>query len=242
MPVVTRIRATRTCAGCGGRVEAGDSFCPACGARQAPDPLTPAPLPTAYESDHIDRSATATVLLALLVAAVLLLVFGWLVGRVSASLDGGDDGDGGDPDADAAETMDAYAPIAVEWAGKHDHVAEEAAGDDANGLATAAEDARIWIDVAREDLAALEADTAGASADLYAELVDIFDERAAVLVDIESTAVAGGDGPDAVGDDLAALTELDDRADAATCEIAGVMRAEGDDPDDHITPGMGVAC
>jgi hypothetical protein len=239
MPVASRIRSTGTCPGCGHHVEPDASFCPSCGVRQGPDPLTPASLDAPFESERLDRSATGTILLALGVIAVLLAVVGWFAGRISASVDG--DG-GGDDEADAAETMDAYAPIAEEWASKHDHVAEEAAGDDANGLATAAEDARLWIEVNREDLAELAADTEGASADLYGELVGIFDERAAVLLDVESTAVAGGDGPDAVGDDFTALADLDLRADATTCEIAGVMRAEGDDPDDHITPGMGVAC
>lgn len=91
----------------------------------------------------------------------------------------------------------------------------------------------------RGDLGALAAGAEDGAAPLYQSLVAIFDERSAVLGEIEADATAGGGAAD---EGLVALDELDRRADVTTCEIAEVMRSEGDDPDEHITPGMSVAC
>lgn len=236
MTVAGKTTVAGTCLGCGELVAADAGFCPACGTRQVPD----RPMPVTVmqdETERLGRSATAWLVAALVAGAVLLLAVGMLVGRLAATLTAeGDDG------GDAAATMDAHAPIAEAWLEKHRHVADEASGDDPNGLATAAADARIWIDVNREDLGDVAVSAEGGSAPLYQELVGIFDERSAVLADIEAAATAGGVGAGAAGDEMAALADLDRRADVTTCEIADVMRAEGDDPDDHITPEMDVAC
>ena len=124
--------------------------------------------------------------------AMLLVAVGMVAGTVGATMTGDVSGDGAD--ADAAETMDAYAPYAETWAEKHDHVADEASGDDPNGLATAAADARCGSARTAWDLGALATSAEGGSALLYEELVGIFDQRAAVLAAIEATATAGGDG------------------------------------------------
>jgi hypothetical protein len=194
---------------------------------------------TPGETERLARSTNAWMLAVLAAIAMLLLAVGMVAGTVSASMTG-DISDGAD--ADAAETMDAYAPYAETWAEKHDHVADEASGDDPNGLATAAADARLWIGTYRGDLGALVASADGGSAPRYEELVGIFDQRAAVLAAIEAIATAGGDGEGAAADEVTALEVLDRRADATTCEIADVMRAEGDEPDEHVTPGMDISC
>lgn len=231
---------TSPCLGCGELVDGEAGFCPVCGTRQIPDRPMPVRA-TPNETERLARSTNALILAALAGIAVLLLAVGIVAGRVSATMSG--DGDGGDDaDADAAETMDDYAPYGETWADKHGHVADEASGDDPNGLASAAADARLWIGTHREDLGALAASAGGGSAVLYEELVGIFDQRAAVLAAIEATATAGGDGEGAAADEVAALEALDQRGDATTCEIADVMRAEGDDPDEHVTPGMDISC
>jgi hypothetical protein len=238
MAVAMKPTVAGTCLGCGELVTPDEAFCPACGTRQAPD----RPMPVTGmvdEAERLGRSTNAWFVAALVVGAVLLLVAGTLMGRLGATMTS----DGSDAAAEtAAETMDMYAPIAEAWVEKHHHVADEASGDDPNGLATAAADARIWIDVNREDLGALAAGADGGSAVLFQELVQVFDERSAVLADIEATATAGGVGSGAASDEMVALEVLDQRADTTTCEIAGVMRAEGDDPDDHMAPGMHVGC
>lgn len=220
--------------GCGELVVAEARFCPHCGTRQIPD--RPMPVNVLHEeTEQLGRSATGWMLAVLVAAGLFLLAAGVVVGRLAASAD---DSDGGAVEGDAADRMDAYAPIADAWARKHDHVADEAGSDDPNGVAAAAADARIWIDVSRGDLGELSAGAEGAAAPLYGNLVAIFDERSAVLADLEADATAGG-GED---EGLAALEELERRSDATTCEIAEVMRAEGDDPDEHISAGMSVAC
>jgi hypothetical protein len=238
MAVAMKPTVAGTCLGCGELVTPDEAFCPACGTRQAPD----RPMPVTGmvdEAERLGRSTNAWFVAALVVGAVLLLVAGTLVGRLGATMTS----DGSDAATEtAAETMDTYAPIAEGWVEKHHHVADEASGDDPNGLATAAADARIWIDVNREDLGALAADADGGSVVLFQELVQVFDERSVVLADIEATATAGGVGSGAASDEMVALEVLDQQADTTTCEIAGVMRAEGDDPDDHITPEMHVGC
>ncbi len=227
------------CLGCGRQVTTDDAFCPACGTRQVPD----RPMPTVEvdgETERLARSATAWLVVAFVAATVLLLVGAVVVGWLAAALSG--DGHESDDGSGAAESMDAYAPIAEGWAEKDAHIADEASGDDPNGLATAAADARIWIDVNSEDLAAVAAEADGASAALFQQLVAIFEERSVVLADIEATASDGGVGSGAASDPMAELAALGQQADATTCDIAGVMRAEGDDPDDHITPEMSVDC
>ena len=239
MAVAMTRTSTSPCRGCGKLVDGDAAFCSVCGTRQIPDRPMPVRV-TPGETERLARSTNAWMLAVLAAMAMLLVGVGMVAGTVSATMTGDVSGDGAD--ADAAETMDAYAPYAEEWAEKHDHVADEASGDDANGLATAAADARLWIGTYRGDLGALAASAEGGSALLYEELVGIFDQRAAVLAAIEATATAGGDGEAAAADDVAALEALDQRADATTCEIVDVMRAEGDDPDEHVTPGMGISC
>ncbi len=239
MAVAVTQTPTSPCLGCGEMVDGDSGFCPDCGTRQIPDRPMPVRA-TPGETERLARSTNAWILTALAAMAALLLAGGIVAGRVSATMSG--DGDGGDADADAAETMDAYAPYAETWADKHDHVVDEASGHDPNGLATAAEDARLWIATNREDLGALAASAEGGSAPLYEQLVGIFDQRASVLAAIEATATAGGDGEGAAADEVASLEALDQQADATTCEIADVMSAEGDDPDEHLTSGMDVSC
>lgn len=79
------------------------------------------------------------------------------------------------------------------------------------------------------------------AADLFDDLVGVYDARAAVLADIEATATEGG-GEVATADELVALDELDGEADLVVCELAEIMRAEGDDPGDHVTESMDVTC
>jgi hypothetical protein len=239
MAVAMTPTSTSPCLGCGRLVDGDAAFCPVCGTRQIPDrpaPVTDMP----GETERLARSTNAWMLAALAAMAMLLVAVGMVASTVSATMTGDVSDDGAD--ADAAETMDAYAPYAETWAEKHDHVADEASGDDPKGLATAAADARLWIGTYRGDLGALVASADGGSALLYEELVGIFDQRAPVLAAIEAIATAGGDGEGAAADEVAALEVLDQRADATTCEIADVMRAEGDDPDDHVTPGMDISC
>jgi RNA polymerase subunit RPABC4/transcription elongation factor Spt4 len=238
MAVAIRRSLTGLCVGCGKLVDGDAVFCPVCGTRQIPDRRTPVTA-TPGETEQLARSTNAWILAALAATAMLIVAVGMVAGTMSATRTG-DVGD--DDDADAAETMDAYAPYAETWAEKHGHVADEASGDDPNGLATAAADARLWIGANRAELGALAASADGGSALLYADLVGIFDQRAAVLAEIETTATAGGDGDGAAADEVAALEALDQRADATTCEIADAMRAEGDDPDEHVTPGMDISC
>lgn len=226
-----------TCQGCGEVVDLDAHFCPHCGTRQVPD--RPMPVDRRVgEPQRLGRSVLLWMALGLVAAAVLLVTVGILLGRLGMSA--GEDGDG-DADGSAADALDAYAPIAAGWDEKYEHVTEEAAGDDPNGLATAANDARLWIDVNRPDLVDLAAGTGGGADPLVDQLVGIFDARAAVLADIEATATDGGTGSGAAADDLAALDTLEAEADATTCRIADVARAEGDDPADHMT-GTDVAC
>jgi hypothetical protein len=224
MAVAVTQTPTSPCLGCGEMVDGDSGFCPDCGTRQIPDRPMPVRA-TPGETERLARSTNAWILTALAAMAALLLAGGIVAGRVSATMSG----DGGDADADAAETMDAYAPY-------------EASGHDPNGLATAAEDARLWIATNRADLGALAASAEGGAAPLYEQLVGTFDQRASVLAAIEATATAGGDGEGAAADEVASLQALDQQADATTCEIADVMSAEGDDPDEHVTSGMDVSC
>lgn len=225
-----------TCQGCGDAVDLDAHFCPHCGTRQVPD--RPMPVDRRVgEPQRLGRSVLLWMALGLVAAAVLLVTVGILLGRLATSA-----GEGGDGDGSAAEAMDAYAPIANGWDGKYEHVTDEAAGDDPNGLATAANDARLWIDVNRPDLVDIAAGTGGGAGPLVDQLVGIFDARAAVLADIEATATDGGTGDGAAADELATLASLEAEADATTCRIADVVRAEGDDPDDHVPTGTDAAC
>jgi hypothetical protein len=237
------------CLGCGELLEPDATFCPECGTRQAPDRPMPVRA-TPADTDRLARSTNMWIVSALVAVALLLVAVGMLAGTMSATV-AGDERAPGDGGEGAAATMDAYAPFAETWAEKHRNVADEAAAvgpvdtdglSELNGLAIAADDAGVWIDTNRADLGGVAAAADGASAPRYEELAGIFDERAAVLGEIEAIATAGGVGDDAVTSELAALEELDLRADAATCEIADVMRAEGDDPVDHITADMDVTC
>jgi hypothetical protein len=214
-------------------VPADAGFCPTCGTRLIADRPMPVTV-SVVEAERLEHSTHLWLLTGLLAGAVLLLVAGLMVGALVESVPAG----GGGGETEAATTMDAYRPIAEEWNAKHEHVAEEA-GSDANGLAAAADDARVWIDVNREDLGTLAAEAQGDSAPLYAELVEIFDERAVVLAETEAVASAG-DG--SAADQMAKLAGLDAEADGVTCAIADVMRAEGTEPADHITPEMQVTC
>jgi hypothetical protein len=233
-----------TCLGCGEVVDPDASFCPSCGTRLVADrPMPVETLPQQAEQvDRMGHSANLWVAAALAAALLLVLAVGILLGRVGTGAGtevvtgGGDDADG-----PAAEAMDAYRPLGEAWADKQEHVLDEADGDDPNGLAVAAEDARLWIDVNRPDLVAL-ARTDGAAAPLYQALVATYDERATVLAGIEATATAGGSGTGAAADDVAILDPLDTEADALVCDIAEVMREEGDDPGDHISMDMRIAC
>jgi hypothetical protein len=196
------------------------------------------------ETRALERSTNVWLLAAVAAVALLLLGAGIVLGGLVAS-SGDGDGDGGDGDGSAdgptAEAMDAYAPIGGDWMDKHVHLAEESSGDDTNGLAAAATDARLWIDVNRPDLGQVPTMVSGDAAVLFDELVDVFDARSAVLADIEATATEGG-GEVATADELVALDELDSEADLVVCELAEIMRAEGDDPDDHVTQEMDVVC
>jgi hypothetical protein len=237
MPLAVEPTDVDGCRECGEVVATDATYCPACGARQTTPRRRRSPRMRA-ESRRLERSTHMWLVAALGAVALLLLVVGIFVGRVATrttSTDGAGDGS-----ADAAHAMDTYAPLAETWLAKHQDIAEEANDDDANGLAAAAEDARLWIEVNRQDLGALAA-TPGASTVHYQQLVAIFDTRVSVLADVEAVATTGG-GAAATTTSRADLYELDRQAEALTCEIAEVMRAEGDDPDAHITPDMNVAC
>ena len=239
MPATLTPTEAGPCLGCGELVQADAAFCPTCGTRQVAD----RPMPVSVdpeETRELERSTNAWLLVVLAVVAALLLGVGIILGWVVASTGGGD-GDGGSSDGATAAAMDAYAPIGGDWMDKHVHLAEESSGDDANGLAAAATDARLWIDVNREDLGVLPTLVEGEAAVLFADLVTVYDERSLLLADIEATATDGG-GEVATADEMVALDELDGRADAAVCGLADVMRAEGDDPDEHVTAAMDVAC
>lgn len=229
------------CLGCGELVPVEAAFCPTCGTRQVAD----RPMPVTVDPEEtraLERSTNVWLLAAVVAVALLLLGAGILVGGLAASTGDGGGADGDDSaDGPTAEAMDAYAPIGGDWTDKHGHLAEESSGDDPNGLAAAATDARLWIDVNREDLGQLPAKVSGDAAVLFDELVGVYDARAAVLADIEATATEGG-GEVATADELVALEELDGEADLVVCELAEIMRDEGDDPGDHITEAMDVAC
>ncbi|HEX6569656.1 MAG TPA: zinc ribbon domain-containing protein [Acidimicrobiales bacterium] len=240
MTVAAKPTVAGACLGCGKLVAADAAFCPVCGTRQVPDRPMPVTVPF-DETERLGHSANWWLVAAFLAAGALFLAIGILGAVVGTAIDS-EGGDGSGSDGSAADTMDSYAPIAEAWSEKHGHVADEASGDDPNGLATAADDALAWIDVNREDLGALAAGAQGASAPLFQELVGIYDERSAVLADIEATATAGGVGSGAASDEMATLEVLDQRADALTCEIGDVMRAEGDVPAEHVTPEMRIAC
>lgn len=235
MPLAVEPTEVHGCRECGEVVAADATFCPACGTRQTTPRPARSPRMRA-ESRRLERSTHLWLVAALGAIALVLLVVGIFVGRVATRTTAGGTGD----DGAAAQAMDTYAPIAETWLAKHQGIAEEANDDDANGLAVAAEDARLWIEVNRGDLGDLGA-TPGDSAALYRQLVAIFDERSSVLADIESVATTGG-GAAATTTSRADLYELDRQAEALACEIAEVMRGEGDDPDAHITPDMYVAC
>jgi len=241
MPVALEETAASVCLGCGELVDGDAAFCPTCGTRQVADRPMPVDDPS-VEAARLERSTHAWLLAGLAAVAVLLLLLGVVVGGlVTGALD--DSGDaGGDEagDSTAAAAMETHRPLAEEWMGKHDHLVGEVEEDDPNGLAAAATDARLWIDVNREAMVA-SIPVEGESGPLYEELVAVFDERAAVLAGIEATASEGG-GAYAVADEMASLDQLDAESDAATCAIADVMRSEGDDPDDHISQEMFVTC
>jgi hypothetical protein len=203
------------------------------------------PLPQQVEHlDRMGRSADLWVGAALAAVLLLALAVGILVGWVGAGASPGSGGvaaAGDGDDGPAAASMDSYRPIGEAWADKQEHVVDEADGVDPNGLAVAAEDARLWIDVNRPDLVAL-AGTDGAAGELYEALLGVYDERSTLLAGIEATATAGGSGPGAAADEMATLDALDTEADSLVCAIADVMRDEGDDPGDHISVEMRIAC
>ena len=240
MPATVTPTEAGPCLGCGELVPVEAAFCPTCGTRQVAD--RPMPVTTdPAETVALERSTNVWLIAAVGAVALLLLGGGIVLGGVVAST--GDDGAGGDASTDGptAEAMDAYAPIGGDWMDKHVHLAEESSSDDANGLAAAATDARLWIDVNRPDLALLPTMVSGDAAVLFNELVEVYDARSAVLADIEATATEGG-GEVATAGELVALDEIDGEADLVVCELAEIMRAEGDDPDDHVTEAMDVAC
>lgn len=228
----------RRCKACGRLVEAGANFCSECGVRQIDEEHRPEPEVPAPDADH--PPAPVLMMLVLLAAASLLLALalGVVVGGVGANV--GEVGSSGD--GDAADAMDDFGPVAEEWRDKHEHVAGEGSGDDASGLAVAADDAAAWIEVNEPDLRAAADSADGASAPLYDDLMGIFERRAEVLARIEITATAGGTGLGAAAGELGELDVLDEQAIATTCEIADVMRSEGDDPADHLPPSMRAAC
>ena len=232
------------CLGCGEAVEPEASFCPSCGTRQSADRPMPLELPPqqAEQIERMGHSANLWVAAALVAVLVLALAVGILVGWVGAEAGPGAAITGGDgDDGPAADAMDAYRPLGEAWADKHEHVVDEAGGVDPNGLAAAAEDARLWIDVNRADIVALAA-TEGDAGVLYGSLAAVYDERSTVLAGIEATATAGGSGPGAAADEVATLEALDVEADELVCDIADVMREEGDDPGEHISVDMRIAC
>jgi hypothetical protein len=240
----------RHCTACGDLVEVDANFCPTCGTRQADGIPRPVERPVEPEraavvtpvDEGAAAQATAGLIVAAVVAAAVLLIAGVVVGRLAAG-GGGESGAGaGSASGPAAGAMDHYAPIAEGWEAKQLHVAEEGDGEDAAGLATAAHDARAWLDVNGDGLAAAVGGVRGAAGPLYRQLADVYSRRFAVLGDIEETATAGGTGAGSASGGLAELDALDRRSDSLTCSIADVMRGEGDDPADHITPAMGVAC
>jgi hypothetical protein len=246
----------RRCLACGDLIEIEANFCPTCGTRQVdgiprpneqgtePDPPAVPTVVVTPTDPAVAAAATSWLVVSAIVVLVLVVMSGLLGARLFTAAKG--DGGGGDGAAGsggpAAQAMDGYAPIAEGWRDKHEHVADQGAGDDSAGLATAADDAQAWIDVNSEQLTSVAGNVAGASAPQYRELVDIYSRRFAVLAEIEATATEGGTGQGAAAGGLAELDALDRQAAAATCAIAGVMRSEGDDPADHITPGMAVGC
>ena len=228
------------CKACGSLVEAGSNFCSECGTRQIDEEHRPEPVVTPVpDADH----PPAPVLLMLVVLAAAGLLLALAVGVVLGSV-GDDLGDiaGGDGDGDAADAMDDFGPVAEDWRDKHQHVADEGSGDDASGLAVAANDAAAWIEVNEPDLRAAADSADGGSASLYDDLMGIFERRAEVLASIETTAAAGGTGLGAAADELGELDVLDQQATATTCDIADVMRSEGDEPADHLPSSMRAAC
>jgi hypothetical protein len=227
------------CKACGSLVEAGSNFCSECGTRQIDEEHRPEPVVTPVpDADH--PSAPILLMLVILGAAGLLLALatGVVVGGVGANLDGF----GGGGDGDAADAMDDFGPVAEEWRDKHEHVADEGSGDDANGLALAANDAAAWIEVNEADLRAAADSADGTSAPLYDDLMGIFERRAEVLASIETTAAAGGTGLGAAAGELGELDVLDQQATATACDIAEVMRSEGDEPADHLPSSLRAAC
>lgn len=240
MPVTVTPTEAGPCLGCGELVPVEAAFCPTCGTRQVAD----RPMPVTIDPEEtvaLERSTNVWLLAAVGAVALLLLGGGIVLGGLVAST--GDDGGDADASADGptAEAMDAYAPIGGNWMDKHAHLAEESSGDDSNGLAAAATDARLWIDVNRPDLAQVPTMVSGDAAVLFNELVEVYDARSAVLADIEATATEGG-GEVATADELVALDGLDGEADLVVCELTEIMRAEGDDPGDHVTGAMDVVC
>jgi len=239
MSLAPEITAIRRCKACGQPMEVGAAFCPSCGVRQVDEDAHPIPEPDVEPARQTHLGTTAWVLAGLVAAGVLVLAIGILVGSLGAGLGGGA-GSGGD----AADAMDRYAPLAEGWREKHQRVAEEAETGDANGLAVAAVDAHEWIDVNDEDLRDIAASVDGASRPYWDDLVEVFDERYATLVDIADTA-ADGTGEAAVAatsDEMGRLDVLDVQAETAACGVAEVIRQEGDDPADHVTPAMDVDC
>jgi hypothetical protein len=227
------------CKACGSLVEAGSNFCSECGTRQIDEEHRPEPVVTPVpDADH--PSAPILLMLVILGAAGLLLALatGVVVGGVGANLGGF----GGGGDGDAADAMDDFGPVAEEWRDKHEHVADEGSGDDANGLALAANDAAAWIEVNEADLRAAADSADGTSAPLYDDLMGIFERRAEVLASIETTAAAGGTGLGAAAGELGELDVLDQQATATACDIAEVMRSEGDEPADHMPSSLRAAC
>lgn len=228
------------CKACASLVEAGSNFCSECGIRQIDEESRPEPVVTPVP-DADSPSAPVLLTLVILAAAGLLLALavGVVVGGVGANL--GDFGGGGG-DGDAADAMDDFGPVAEEWRDKHEHVADEGSGDDANGLALAANDAAAWIEVNEADLRAAADSADGTSAPLYDDLMGIFERRAVVLGSIETTAAAGGTGLGAAAGELGELDVLDQQATATACDIAEVMRSEGDEPADHLPSSLRAAC
>jgi hypothetical protein len=136
--------------------------------------------------------------------------------------------------------MDEFAPIAEDWIDAREHINEEAAVGDADGVLLAVEDAVAWTDIAAGDVAELAADVKGDSAPLYEQLGAVFDDRLDALRGLAATGGVTGSAAWATGE--AHLDALGAASDELICQIAGEMRDEGDDPDAHITPVMDVDC
>lgn len=215
------------CSACGAEIplEARANYCPACGIA----------LTVGEDTADVRRSANrwwATLVVVLVAAGLALGVAVW---RLIRSVDAGAT-DGGP----AAEAMDEFAPIAEDWIDAREHINDEAAVGDADGVLLAVEDAVAWTDTVAGDVAELAADVEGDSAPVYRRLGALFGDRVDALRKLEATGGATGSAAWAAGE--AQLDALGAESDELICQIGSEMRDEGDDADAHITPAMDVDC